>query len=82
VFVYLSSGINDGAAALVLTSAMEASSRGLVPLARIVSWAHVGVDPALMGIAPIGAIKKVVRLYLDCITRLFDSISTYDTTMF
>lgn len=46
------SGINDGAAALVLMSADEASQRGIEPLARIVSWAHCGVDPAIMGIGP------------------------------
>jgi len=53
-------GINDGAAALVLMSAETAAARGLQPLARIVSWAHVGVDPALMGTGPIEAIRKVV----------------------
>ena len=49
------SGINDGAAALVLMSADEAERRGIVPLARIASWATVGVDPAIMGIGPIPA---------------------------
>src|SRR5438477_2957073 len=47
------SGINDGAAALVLMSAEEASRRGIKPLARIVSWATAGVDPAIMGSGPI-----------------------------
>jgi len=47
------SGINDGAAAMVLMSAEEAARRGLAPLARIVSWATAGVDPALMGSGPI-----------------------------
>ncbi|VTO18602.1 Acetyl-CoA acetyltransferase [Brevundimonas vancanneytii] len=42
------SGINDGAAALVLMSADEAKARGLEPLARIASWATAGVDPAIM----------------------------------
>ena len=46
------SGINDGAAAVVLMSAEEAERRGLKPLARIVSWATAGVDPAIMGIGP------------------------------
>jgi acetyl-CoA C-acetyltransferase len=49
------SGINDGAAALVLMSAEEAERRGIQPLARIASWATVGVDPAIMGIGPIPA---------------------------
>jgi acetyl-CoA C-acetyltransferase len=49
------SGINDGAAGTVLMSAAEASKRGLTPLARIVSWATVGVDPAIMGSGPIPA---------------------------
>lgn len=53
-------GINDGAAALVLMSTETAAARGLQPLVRIVSWAHVGVDPALMGTGPIDAIRKVV----------------------
>ena len=55
------SGINDGAAALVLMSADEASKRGLTPLARIVSWASRGVDPALMGTGPIPASKAALE---------------------
>src|SRR3954447_21911809 len=47
------SGINDGAAALVLMKASEAQKRGKTPLARIVSWAHAGVDPSIMGTGPI-----------------------------
>ena len=47
------SGINDGAAALVLMSAEEAAKRGVAPLAHIVSWATCGVDPAIMGTGPI-----------------------------
>ena len=46
------SGLNDGAAALVLMSADEAKTRGLKPLARIASWAHAGVDPEIMGTGP------------------------------
>ena len=53
-------GINDGAAAVVLMSRQEAARRGLTPMAAIVSWAHVGVDPTIMGVGPIGAIKKAV----------------------
>ena len=55
------SGINDGAAALVLMSYDEAVKRNLVPLARIVTWSHVGVDPAVMGIAPVKAIQIVLQ---------------------
>jgi len=54
------SGINDGAAALVLMSASEAEKRGLKPLARIVSWATAGVDPAIMGTGPIPASRKAL----------------------
>ena len=49
------SGLNDGAAALVLMSGAEAERRGLQPLARIASWATTGVDPSLMGIGPVSA---------------------------
>jgi acetyl-CoA C-acetyltransferase len=55
------SGINDGAAAVVLMRAGEAKKRGIAPLARIVSWATVGVDPALMGTGPIGASRKALE---------------------
>jgi acetyl-CoA C-acetyltransferase len=54
------SGINDGAAALVLMSAAEADKRGLKPLARIASWATAGVDPAIMGTGPIPASRKAL----------------------
>ena len=52
-----SSGINDGAAALVLMRATDAAKRGVEPLARIVSWATTGVDPAYMGIGPVPATR-------------------------
>ncbi len=55
------SGLNDGAAALVLMSADEAKKRGLTPLARIASWANAGVDPAIMGTGPIPASKKALE---------------------
>jgi acetyl-CoA C-acetyltransferase len=55
------SGINDGAAALVLMTAKEAKARGLTPLARIASWASVGVDPAVMGSGPIPASRKALE---------------------
>jgi acetyl-CoA C-acetyltransferase len=55
------SGINDGAAALVLMTLEEAKRRGLTPLARIVSWAHAGVDPSIMGTGPIPASKKALE---------------------
>jgi len=54
------SGINDGAAALVLMSAENAAKRGLTPLARIVSWATAGVDPAVMGSGPIPASRAAL----------------------
>jgi acetyl-CoA C-acetyltransferase len=55
------SGINDGAAAVILMSGKEAERRGLAPLARIVSWAHAGVDPAIMGTGPIPASRKALE---------------------
>ena len=56
-----SSGINDGAAAVLLMNRDESDSRGLLPLAKIVSWATCGVDPALMGSGPIPASKKALE---------------------
>ena len=55
------SGINDGAAAVILMSAAEANKRGLTPLARIVSWANAGVDPAIMGTGPIPASRAALK---------------------
>lgn len=55
------SGINDGAAALLLMSKEEADKRGLTPLATIKNWAHAGVDPQIMGTGPIAAVKKVLH---------------------
>ena len=55
------SGLNDGAAALVLMSAADAKARGLEPLARIVSSATAGVDPAVMGTGPIPASRKALE---------------------
>lgn len=55
------SGINDGAAALVIMSADEAQARGITPLARIKSWASAGVDPSVMGIGPVPASKKALE---------------------
>jgi acetyl-CoA C-acetyltransferase len=54
------SGINDGAAALVVMSAAEAAKRGITPLARIASWATAGVDPSIMGTGPIPASRKAL----------------------
>ena len=54
------SGINDGAAALLLMSASEAAKRGLTPLARIASFATAGVDPAIMGTGPIPSTRKAL----------------------
>ncbi len=54
------SGLNDGAAALVLMTAREAARRGLKPLARIASWAHAGVEPEVMGTGPIPATQKAL----------------------
>ena len=56
-----SSGINDGAAALLLTTTDEAKRRLIKPLVKIISWASVGVDPKIMGLGPIDAINKAVK---------------------
>jgi acetyl-CoA C-acetyltransferase len=55
------SGINDGAAAVVLMTAEEAKRRGLKPMARIVAWATVGVDPSIMGVGPIAATQAALK---------------------
>jgi acetyl-CoA C-acetyltransferase len=55
------SGINDGAAVVVLMTAAEAAKRGLTPLGRIASWATAGVDPSIMGTGPIPASKKALE---------------------
>ena len=56
-----SSGINDGAAALLLSSLDLAEKKSIKPLVKIVSWASIGVDPALMGLGPIKAIREAVK---------------------
>ena len=56
-----SSGINDGAAAVILASADAVKKYNLKPLARLVSWGHGGVDPAIMGIAPVPASKQALE---------------------
>ena len=56
-----SSGINDGAAAVILASGDAVKKFGLKPLARLVSWGHGGVDPAIMGIAPVPASKQALE---------------------
>ena len=55
------SGINDGAAVVLLMTAGEAKRRGITPMARIVSWASVGVDPSIMGTGPIPSAKKALE---------------------
>jgi acetyl-CoA C-acetyltransferase len=55
------SGINDGAAAVVVMTAAEAARRGIQPLARIAAWATAGVDPAVMGTGPIPAVRKALK---------------------
>jgi acetyl-CoA C-acetyltransferase len=55
------SGLNDGAAAVVLMTAKEAARRNIKPLARIAAWAQAGVDPAIMGTGPIPASRKALE---------------------
>jgi acetyl-CoA C-acetyltransferase len=56
-----SSGITDGGAAVVIMSADAAKARGVKPLARVVGWASAGVDPRLMGIGPVPAVKRLLK---------------------
>ncbi|MAI83822.1 MAG: acetyl-CoA C-acyltransferase [Rickettsiales bacterium] len=56
------SGLNDGAAAICLMSEKKANELNLKPLARIVSWSSVGVDPSIMGIGPVPAVKKALKI--------------------
>jgi acetyl-CoA C-acetyltransferase len=55
------SGINDGAAAVILMTEENARNRNLKPLARIRAYASVGVDPAIMGMGPVGAVQKALK---------------------
>jgi acetyl-CoA C-acetyltransferase len=55
-----SSGVTDGGAAVVLMSADAAKARGVTPLARVIGWASAGVDPRLMGIGPVPAVRKLL----------------------
>ena len=68
------SGINDGAAALVVASPFAAASRGLTPIARVLSYAVVGLEPKVMGLGPIGA----VRLALDRASLRTDDIHLFE----
>jgi acetyl-CoA C-acetyltransferase len=54
------SGLNDGAAALVLMTGSEAARRGIAPLARVTAYAHAGVDPSMMGLGPVPAVQKLM----------------------
>ena len=56
-----SSGINDGGAALLLTTLDEAEKKSIKPLVKIVSWASVGLNPALMGLGPIEAVREAIK---------------------
>ncbi|HWK09288.1 MAG TPA: acetyl-CoA C-acyltransferase [Vicinamibacterales bacterium] len=56
-----SSGITDGGAAVVLMNAQAAASKGIRPLARIIGWASAGVDPRIMGIGPVPAVRKLLQ---------------------
>ena len=56
-----SSGINDGAAAVLLTTLDEAKKKSIKPLAKIVSWSSVGIDPSLMGLGPIEAVRDAIK---------------------
>ena len=58
------SGVNDGAAVVMVMTHQESSNRGLTPLVKIVTWAQAGVDPSVMGTGPIPAIKAAVSSIL------------------
>jgi len=68
------SGINDGASALVVASPSAAAARGLTPIARVLSYAVVGVEPMVMGIGPVGA----VRLALERASLATDDVDLYE----
>jgi len=72
------SGVNDGAAAVVLMSQEAAARKGISPLAEIVAVAQVGVEPQIMGVGPIKAVKLVVSISLAFQTRstLIRSVKT------
>ncbi|MET0547259.1 MAG: acetyl-CoA C-acyltransferase family protein [Caulobacterales bacterium] len=55
------SGVNDGAAAVTLMSAAAAKAKGVTPLARIVAWGHAGVEPEIMGMGPVDAVKQAMQ---------------------
>src|SRR5690606_22263239 len=55
------SGINDGAAAVVVASKASVEARGLKPLARIVAWGHAGVEPEVMGLGPVKAVPIALK---------------------
>jgi acetyl-CoA C-acetyltransferase len=55
-----SSGINDGAAAMMLAGGQAVKKYGLKPMARLIGWGQAGVDPAIMGVGPIGAVKRAL----------------------
>ena len=55
------SGINDGAAAMILAGEQAVQKLGLKPMAKIIGWGQAGVDPAIMGVGPVGAVKKALE---------------------
>lgn len=57
------SGLNDGAAAVVLASGEVASKLGVAVMARVVSWAQAGIDPSIMGMGPVPAVQSAVSIY-------------------
>ena len=56
------SGVNDSAAAVMLMSGAEVQKRGMKPMAKIVAWAQTGIEPKVMGMGPVTAIKAVVSI--------------------
>ena len=71
-----SSGINDGAACVMLMKYSTAQSRGILPMAKVVAWAQAGVDPKIMGTGPIPAIKYAVWM-IKLVYHLRDICSVY-----
>lgn len=59
-------GINDGAAVVVLSSGSQLQAKGLKPLAKILGFVEVGIDPMSMGLGPIGAVNKLVNILIIC----------------
>lgn len=72
-FIFL--GLNDGASAVVLASASYVNSKGLKPLAKILGFAEIGLEPMCMGLGPIKAVTKLVCILIRYYYIVFDTVA-------